>query len=70
LSEGIVIDMMTLCCSTSLTYGLPVIRGASIGLLLRLLYRPLQASVVRVNDNGLAIGILLTFQLLGSLWGN
>lgn len=55
--------------STSLTYGLPVLWGAGIGFLLRLLYLPLQASVVRVNDTGLAIGILLTFRLLGGLVG-
>ncbi|KAK1953604.1 MFS transporter [Colletotrichum sublineola] len=49
--------------------GLPVIWGAGIGLLLRLLFLPLQASVVRVDDTGLAIGILLTFRLLGGLVG-
>ena len=55
--------------SVSFAYGLPVIWGAGIGLLLRLLYLPLQASVVRVDDIGLAIGILLTFRLLGGLVG-
>jgi hypothetical protein len=55
--------------TASVAYGLPVIWGAGIGLLLRLLFLPLQASVVRVDDTGLAIGILLTFRLLGGLVG-
>ncbi|KAK6216567.1 hypothetical protein QIS74_06681 [Colletotrichum tabaci] len=55
--------------STSLVHGLPVIWGAGIGLLLRLLALPLHASVVRVDDIGLAIGILLTFRLLDGLVG-
>ncbi|KAI1678131.1 Permease major facilitator superprotein [Pyrenophora tritici-repentis] len=55
--------------TASIAYGLPVIWGAGIGLLLRLLFLPLQASVVRVDDTGLAIGILLTFRLLGGLVG-
>lgn len=55
--------------SASSYYGLPVLWGVGIGLLLRLLYLPLQASVVRVDDTGLAIGILLTFRLLGGLLG-
>ncbi|KAI1126025.1 major facilitator superfamily domain-containing protein [Nemania abortiva] len=49
--------------------GLPVIWGAGIGFLLRLLTLPLQASVLQVDDTGLAIGILLTFRLLGGLVG-
>ncbi|KAK2024332.1 MFS general substrate transporter [Colletotrichum zoysiae] len=53
----------------SMVQGLPVIWGAGIGLLLRLLFLPLQASVVRVDDTGLAIGILLTFRLFGGLVG-
>lgn len=55
--------------SFSMVHGLPIIWGAGIGLLLRLLFLPLQASVVRVDDTGLAIGILLTFRLLGGLVG-
>lgn len=55
--------------SASFAYGLPIIWGAGIGLLLRLLFLPLQASVVRIDDTGLAIGILLTFRLLGGLVG-
>jgi hypothetical protein len=55
--------------TAAIAYGLPVIWGAGIGLLLRLLFLPLQASVVRVDDTGLAIGILLTFRLLGGLVG-
>jgi hypothetical protein len=55
--------------TASIAYGLPVIWGAGIGLLLRLLFLPLQASVVRIEDTGLAIGTLLTFRLLGGLVG-
>jgi hypothetical protein len=55
--------------SDSMVYGLPVLWGAGVGLLLRLLYLPMQASIVHVDDNGLAIGILLTFRLLGGLVG-
>jgi hypothetical protein len=55
--------------SVSFSYGLPVIWAAGIGLLLRLLFLPLQASVVRVDDTGVAIGMLLTFRLLGELIG-
>ena len=55
--------------SASFAYGLPVIWSAGIGLLLRLLFIPLQASVVRIDDTGLANGILLTFRLLGGLVG-
>lgn len=55
--------------TVSIAYGLPIIWGAGIGLLLRLPFLPLQASVVRVDDTGLAIGILLTFRLLGGLVG-
>lgn len=55
--------------TASIAYGLPIIWGAGIGLLLRLVYLPLQASIVRIDDNGLAIGILLTFRLLGGLVG-
>ncbi|KAL0940066.1 uncharacterized protein CTRU02_206676 [Colletotrichum truncatum] len=55
--------------SASILHGLPVVWAAGIGLLLRLLFLPLQASVVRVDDTGLAIGILLTFRLLGGLVG-
>ncbi|KAJ2969983.1 hypothetical protein NUW58_g9834 [Xylaria curta] len=49
--------------------GLPVIWGAGIGLLLRLLVLPLQASVPHVDDTGLVVGMLLTYRLLGGLIG-
>jgi hypothetical protein len=55
--------------TASIAYGLPVIWGTGIGLLLRLLFLPLQASVVRIDDTGLAIRTLLTFRLLGGLVG-
>ncbi|KAI1154288.1 major facilitator superfamily domain-containing protein [Nemania diffusa] len=55
--------------SANLRRGLPIIWGAGIGSLLRLLVLPLQASVLHVDDTSLAIGILLTFRLLGGLVG-
>ncbi|KAF2690198.1 MFS general substrate transporter [Lentithecium fluviatile CBS 122367] len=41
--------------------------GGGISLLLRLLYLPLQTSVICIDDTALAIGMLLTFRLLGGL---
>lgn len=61
--------LLNIGSSQPLIEGLPVIWGIGIGLLLRLLYLPLQASVTRVDDTGLAIGVLLTFRLLGGLVG-
>ncbi|VUC30987.1 unnamed protein product [Clonostachys rosea] len=55
--------------SDSMLYGLPVIWAVGIGVLLRLLYLPLQASLTHVDDTGLAIGVLLTVRLLGGLLG-
>ncbi|ORY70956.1 major facilitator superfamily domain-containing protein [Pseudomassariella vexata] len=55
--------------STTFRTGPPVIWGAGIGLLLRLLVLPVQASVLHVDETGLAIGILLTFRLVGGLVG-
>jgi MFS family permease len=55
--------------SRSICMGLPVLWGAGIGALMRLLHLPMQASVTSVNDTGLAIGILLSFRLLGGLIG-
>jgi hypothetical protein len=55
--------------SANFRRGLPIIWGSGIGLLLRLLVLPLQASVLQVDDTSLAIGILLTFRLLGGLVG-
>lgn len=49
--------------------GLPTIWSAGIGALMRLLHLPMQASVPSVDDTGLAIGLLLTFRLLGGLVG-
>ncbi|OTA56530.1 MFS general substrate transporter [Hypoxylon sp. EC38] len=50
-------------------YGIPIIWGAGIGALLRLLHIPMQASVPSVDDTGHAIMLLLTFRCLGSLVG-
>ena len=36
---------------------------------MRLLHLPMQASVTSVDDTGLAVGLLLTFRLLGGLVG-
>ena len=55
--------------SRSISMGLPMIWGAGIGALMRLLHLPMQASVSSVNDTGLAIGLLLSFRLLGGLIG-
>lgn len=53
----------------SMLLGLPVIWSAGVGALMRLLHLPMQASVPSVDDTGLAIGVLLTFRLLGGLVG-
>ncbi|KAI0152111.1 MFS general substrate transporter [Hypoxylon sp. NC0597] len=50
-------------------YAIPIIWGAGIGALLRLLHIPMQASVPSVDDTGHAIMLLLTFRCLGSLVG-
>lgn len=55
--------------SRSMRLGLPTIWSAGIGALMRLLHLPMQASVPSVDDTGLAIGLLLTFRLLGGLVG-
>lgn len=55
--------------SPAMRSGLPVIWGAGVGALLRLLQLPIQASVPSVDDTGLAIGLLLSFRLLGGLVG-
>ncbi|KAI1173520.1 major facilitator superfamily domain-containing protein [Nemania sp. FL0916] len=47
----------------------PLLWGAGVGLLLRLLFLPNQASVQHIDDTGLAIGALLTFRLFGGLLG-
>ncbi|KAI0104838.1 major facilitator superfamily domain-containing protein [Nemania sp. FL0031] len=64
-----VLILLDTSSSAAFRHGLPVIWGAGIGLLLRLLVLPLQASVLKVDDTGLAIGILLTFRLFGGLVG-
>ncbi|KAI0096723.1 major facilitator superfamily domain-containing protein [Nemania sp. FL0031] len=55
--------------SVALRTSIPLLWGAGIGLLLRLLFLPNQASVPRADDTGLAIGALLTFRLFGGLLG-
>ncbi|KID90833.1 Major facilitator superfamily domain, general substrate transporter, partial [Metarhizium majus ARSEF 297] len=48
---------------------IPIIWGAGIGALLRLLHLPMQASVENVDDTGLAVGLVLWFRLVGGLLG-
>ncbi|KAI1388529.1 major facilitator superfamily domain-containing protein [Hypoxylon trugodes] len=55
--------------SKSMRMGLPVLYGVGVGALMRLLHLPIQASVLDVNDTGLAIGLLLSFRLMGGLVG-
>ncbi|ESZ96710.1 MFS transporter [Sclerotinia borealis F-4128] len=55
--------------SAGMRYGLPIIYGAGIGALLRAIQLPMQASVPTVDDTGLAIGLMLSFRLLGGLVG-
>lgn len=61
--------LLDLDSSRSMLLGLPVIWSAGVGALMRLLHLPMQASVPSVDDTGLAIGLLLTFRLLGGLVG-
>lgn len=49
--------------------GIPVLWGTGVGALLRLTMLPMQASVPSVDDTGRAIGLLLTFRLLGGVVG-
>lgn len=49
--------------------GLPVLWGAAVGALMRLLHLPMQASVSNVDDTGLVIGLLLLVRLLGGVVG-
>lgn len=55
--------------SRSMLLALPIIWSAGVGALMRLLHLPMQASVPSVDDTGHAIGLLLTFRLLGGLVG-
>ncbi|KAI0011563.1 MFS general substrate transporter [Xylariaceae sp. FL0662B] len=55
--------------SSAMRHGLPVIWGAGVGALLRLLHLPVQASVPTVDDTGAAICLLLTFRIFGGLIG-
>ncbi|KAK3692829.1 major facilitator superfamily domain-containing protein [Podospora appendiculata] len=53
----------------SMSIGIPVIWGAGVGALLRIVQLPIQASVPCVDDTGLAIGLLMTCRCLGGLVG-
>ncbi|KAI1073952.1 MFS general substrate transporter [Whalleya microplaca] len=55
--------------STAMRYGIPIIWGAGVGALLRLVHLPVQASVPTVDDTGAAICLLLTFRVSGGLVG-
>lgn len=53
----------------SLLFGLPIVWSIGVGALMRLLHLPMQASVPSVDDTGHAIGLMLTFRILGGLVG-
>ncbi|KAL9468331.1 hypothetical protein ACSS6W_010025 [Trichoderma asperelloides] len=55
--------------STAMKYGIPVVWGYGIGALLRVPQLPMQASVSRIDDTGVAIGLLMFCRLLGGLTG-
>lgn len=54
---------------TSMLMGLPVLWGAAIGALMRLLHLPMQAGVTNVDDTGLIIGLLLMVRQCGGVVG-
>lgn len=68
LGTGLLL-LLDLNSSSGMRYGIPIVWGAGIGALLRLLHLPMQASVPSVDDTGHAIALLLTFRCLGSLVG-
>ncbi|KAI4860989.1 MFS general substrate transporter [Hypoxylon rubiginosum] len=68
LGTGLLITLDS-SSSAGMRYGIPMIWGAGIGALLRLLHLPMQASVPSVDDTGHAIALLLTFRCLGGLVG-
>ncbi|KAH8677799.1 major facilitator superfamily domain-containing protein [Xylariales sp. PMI_506] len=55
--------------SMAMRAGLPVVWAVGIGPLLRILHIAMQASVADVDDTAAAIGIMVTFRLLGGLFG-
>ncbi|OTA98222.1 hypothetical protein M426DRAFT_17621 [Hypoxylon sp. CI-4A] len=69
LGTGLLILLKPESSSSSMRYGIPILWGAGIGALLRLLHLPMQASVPSVDDTGHAIALLLTFRCLGGLVG-
>ncbi|EGD85213.1 hypothetical protein H112_08944 [Trichophyton rubrum D6] len=54
--------------TSSMRLGLPILWGAGVALL-RLNLLPMQASVKKVDDTGLAIGLFLTIRMFGGLVG-
>jgi MFS family permease len=48
---------------------IPVVGAAGIGVLFTVLILPMQASVLNVDDTGLAVGLLVFFRLFGALIG-
>ncbi|KAL8722048.1 MAG: hypothetical protein Q9181_007578, partial [Wetmoreana brouardii] len=60
--------LLDLESSSSMRFGIPVLWGVGVALL-RLLLLPMQASVQKVDDTGLAIAQLLTFRFFGGLVG-
>ncbi|RYP62764.1 hypothetical protein DL770_009536 [Monosporascus sp. CRB-9-2] len=55
--------------SQAMRMGIPVLWGAGVGALMRLLHLPMQASVPTVDDTAAAIGLLLSIRLMGGLVG-
>lgn len=55
--------------SRSAHMGIPVLWGAGVGALMRLLHLPMQASAPMVDDTGLVIGLMLLVRLMGGLIG-
>lgn len=53
----------------ALLLGIPIVWSVGVGALMRLLHLPMQASVPSVDDTGHAIGLMLTFRVLGGLVG-
>ncbi|ORY12200.1 major facilitator superfamily domain-containing protein [Clohesyomyces aquaticus] len=58
-------------CDTSpaMNYGFQILLGGGFGPLMSILTLPMQASVQKVDDSGMAVGILISFRLVGGLAG-
>ncbi|RFU78352.1 mfs general substrate transporter [Trichoderma arundinaceum] len=61
--------LLSVSSSKAMGYGIPILWGWGVGALLRVPQLPIQASVAKIDDTGLAIGLLMFFRLLGGLVG-